>query len=138
MWYLYTVKPLANLLILLYSVTAILQPIGNPSSMNFREMYLQCSAEDYDITPLDFVFEHVLNFECVINYFEGEDEEEHQPFRTVESSSPASVSIPGSLFTCNSQTVYFSNRITYPVQNTGYCSSDFSRDVFHPPIADCA
>lgn len=101
-------------------------------------MYLQCSAEDHDITPLDFVFEHVLNFECVINYFEGEDEEEHQPFRTVESASPASVSIPASLFICNSPIAYFSDRLTYPVRNTDYSSSEFSQDIFHPPIADCA
>lgn len=108
--------------------------MGNPASMSFREMYQQCSIEDHDITPLDFVFEHLLNFECVINYFTGEDEEEHQPFKTIEYSAPIAVTIPKPVCIIFTQHSYWSIRAIYPVHNTGFFSSNYYADIFHPPI----
>jgi hypothetical protein len=127
-------RVVAHILMFLHGFSFLLQPMGNPASMNFREMYQQCSIEDHDITPLDFVFEHLLNFECVINYFEGENEEEHQPFQTIESSTPIAVTIPKPVCINFSQQSYCPDRAIYAVHNTGFRSSDFNADIFHPPI----
>lgn len=128
-------RVVAHILMFLHGVSFLLQPMGNPASMNFREMYQQCSIEDHDITPLDFVFEHLLNFECVINYFEGENEEEHQPFQTTESSTLIVATIPKITSINFSKHVYFVDRTIYMVCDTGFLSSNFYSDIFHPPIA---
>lgn len=129
-----TMRIVAHILMLLHGFAFLLQPMGNPTSMNFQEMYQQCSVEDHDITPLDFVFEHLLNFECVINYFEGEDQEEHQPFQTIEFSAPIAVTMPKPLSIIFSQHSYDSERVVYTIENTKFCSSNFYADIFHPPI----
>lgn len=127
-------RVLAHILMFLHGLSFLLQPLGNPASMNFRDMYQQCRIEDHDITPLDFVFEHLLNFECVINYFEGENEEEHQPSQTIELSTPIAVTIPKSVSINFSQQSYCPVRAIYVVHNTGFRSSNFNTEIFHPPI----
>lgn len=118
---------------LLHGLVFLLQPIGDPSSFNFKEMYQQCAAEDHDITPLDFVFEHLLNFECIINLFEGESEDEHQPFHTVESATPFAVVIPRPITLAFSPQAYLADRIKYPLHNAIFLSSNFELDIFRPP-----
>jgi hypothetical protein len=127
-------KLVAYILMLLQGFAFLLQPMGNHASMNFREMYQQCSIEDHDITPLDFVFEHLLNFEGIINYFEGEEEEEHQPFQTIELSTQIAVTIPKPVCINFSQPLYFADKAIYPVHSTGFYSSNYYADIFHPPI----
>lgn len=122
------------ILMLLHGFSFLLQPIGNPASMNFREMYQHCSAEDHDITPLDFVFEHLLNFEFVINCIEGENEDEHQPFQTVESSGQIAITIPAVMSINFSQRLFSTDQTIHTIHNIGFHSSNFSADIFHPPV----
>lgn len=122
------------ILMLLHGFSFLLQPMGSPASMNFREMYQHCSAEDHDITPLDFVFEHLLNFEFVINCIEGENEEEHQPFQTVESSGQVAITIPAAMSINFSQRIFYSDRMIYTVHDISFHSSNFYADIFHPPV----
>jgi len=50
-------------------------------------MYTSCKTEDPDITPADFVVEHLLNLGKIIESFESHDKGEkkefpHQPYRS--------------------------------------------------------
>lgn len=127
-------KKVALLLMFLQIITFALQPTGTPASLTYQEMYQQCSQEDHDITPLDFVFEHILNFECIINLLEGESKEEHQPYQSVKSFSQIAVTIPKPLHVHFSLPIDFAATVVYPAHTAAYYLSNFHVEIFHPPI----
>lgn len=126
-------KLMAHTLILLHCIAILLQPVCTSSSLNLREMYQQCSLEDDDITPIDFVFEHLLNFETVINFIEGEEEQEHHPFKTVKPSIQIAVTIPKPVFVQCSGLRYFGSKEKYIARNMIQPVSTVYSDIFHPP-----
>lgn len=126
---------MAYILLLLQVVTTILQPLGNPSALSFQQMYHQCSTEDKDITPLDFVFEHLLNFESIINCFEGEDQEEHHPYQLFAKYSPVAIVIPSHISVSLQPARFVSSTTEYPSQRADRYVYKFYAYIFHPPLA---
>lgn len=126
---------LASILLVVKSIMFLVQPLGNTSSFDLREMYEQCSHEDADITPLDFVFEHLLNFELIIHYFEGEKEEEHQPLHSAGALIDISVVLPQAVSFAMHQHVVYYNSKTFVITDTNFHSSSFFADILRPPIA---
>ncbi|GAA4467656.1 hypothetical protein GCM10023093_23910 [Nemorincola caseinilytica] len=102
--------------------------------MDLRQMYQQCSKEDHDITPLDFVFEHLLNFESIINYFEGEENEEHQPFGSIGSNLQVAITTSTVSFLYPAPGTAFYTKKVYPIHQAAFYSSNYFGDIFHPPI----
>lgn len=98
-------------------------------------MYHQCSLEDHDITPLDFVFEHMLNLEHIINFFEGEQEQEHHPYQSVQSNGqPLVVAMPVYMYTPVLRRQVFADPPVYPSAATSFYRSLFLGSVFRPPL----
>ncbi len=127
----------AIILILLQSISTLLQPICNTRVLNLREMYQHCSLEDPDITPLDFVFEHLLNLEGIVDCFEGKnesDEAEHQIPQTTEFSLQIAVVLSQTIQIDFKPRNSFSTRIKYPTGRRDFCSSNFYADLLRPPI----
>lgn len=102
-------------------------------------MYAHCSDEDPDITPLDFVFEHLLNLEDVMHYFEDEDEDEegerpHEPFQITQSSSTYVVVFPKKIELRLTPELVLADKIDYPINRDNFYYYNFNTDIFRPPI----
>lgn len=129
---------LAITLIFLQSFAAILQPVGKPVQVNLKDMYAKCGMEDPDITPLDFVLEHLLNLSTIVHYFEGESDEEegeHQPAQAFEFSSQTAVTIPGPLHVCFSTQPAFGQNHVHNLHTDDLYFSAYSAEMLRPPIA---
>lgn len=127
-------RVIISILLFIHSVTFVINPLGCTSPLNLHDMYEQCSREDNDITPLDFVFEHLLNFESVIQYFEGETEDEHESHKSLESIIEVTIIIPEPLhFHFYPKRRYFDIK-EYPVLDTKFHPSSFFPEILRPPI----
>lgn len=117
----------------------VTQPSGILQPFDIRERYEHCSHEDHDITPLDFIFEHLLNLESIVNIIEGEHEyhpgdEPHEPFQLMQSASEITIGMPG--IPIEIHMVYHTERaIQYPIHNRDLTLSHFCSDILRPPIA---
>lgn len=97
-------------------------------------MYLQCREEDDDITPMDFLFEHLLNFEHIVNIVEGRDEEEHHPFKLVDASFSILVAIIESTLIHLSAHRHFCIPKIYALYRYKFHYNNFYSKVFRPPV----
>lgn len=127
-------------LLALYSMGTLLLPLGDFASMrHLPQMYEQCKAEDPDINPADFVFEHLLNLEDIIDRFENEDRSEeqerpHQPLQHVQSVSQVVINIHQPLqFDCGSKFLFPVEKRVYPLHNDAGIPSAYLSQIFRPP-----
>lgn len=128
------------ILIVLFLALGLTQPNGYMQSCNLEEQYKQCSHEDHDITPLDFVFEHLLNLESIVNLFEGEheyvgDDYPHLPFQNPEKSPSFFIEISVTPhFEIKSKRSFGQSRIVYSIPQNDKILSSFQADILRPPI----
>lgn len=117
------------------------QPSGRMQHFNLSEMYAQCSIEDHDITPLDFIFEHLLNLESIVNLFEGEHEyhmgdHPHEPMQSAQSSAPIQLALPNHIdFEVSKVHPLYPEEITHTMRRDAFYIHSFHADIFRPPIA---
>ncbi|MBL7719094.1 MAG: hypothetical protein JNL72_09700 [Flavipsychrobacter sp.] len=114
------------------------QPTGILQPIDFKAKYEQCSHEDHDITVLDFVFEHLLNLEAIVNIIEGEHEYDfgdypHAPFETIKNVQETIATVPSFIFFELSELCFCETTIKYPYPTSDYLSS-FYTDILRPPI----
>lgn len=131
-------RKVALMLMLFQGIATLLQPIGDSRALNLREIYQQCSLEDPDITPLDFIFEHLLNLESIVDCFEGKNETgeaEHQIPQAVEFSVQIAVIVLRTVQIDFQPQILFQEKIKYPICRGDFCSSNFYTDLLRPPIA---
>lgn len=127
---------LAAMILIFMLVLGTLMHPYSPASVNIHQMYKQCSQEDHDITPLDFVFEHLLNLEHIINFFEGENEQEHQPYQSMQSGVQQLVmDMPIYLSTLFLQCRLSVITPVYPCAATSFYRSRFNGSIFRPPTS---
>lgn len=118
----------------------LIQPDVWSHSFDLHKMYEQCSYEDPDINPLDFVLEHLLNLEDVFEHIEGESSEfedgelPHQPYQVTQSATTFFVAIPQQHIEMALPFNEQSEAITYPIKGTGFYCCDFNSGIFRPPI----
>lgn len=119
------------------------QPGGYMQFCNLEEQYQQCSREDHDITPLDFVFEHLLNLESIVNLIEGEHEyaggdSPHSPFSSKETAAPFFMIPPGAgpfVLNARDRDGLLSDKVTYSLARDISFLSCFCTDILRPPIS---
>ena len=115
------------------------QPSGILQPLNMREKYAHCSIEDHDITPLDFVFEHLLNLEILVNLIEGEHEYKgqdypHEPFQVIKTGFEITAAMPHYiLYEANRQT-FTEEPLKHDNGYTSFYTTGFSSNLFRPPI----
>lgn len=114
------------------------QPNGILQPIDFKAKYAQCSHEDHDITVLDFIFEHLLNLEAIVNIIEGEHEYDfgdhpHAPFETIKSIQETVATVPSYIFFKLSEFHFCDTTIKYPSPTSDYLSG-FCQDILRPPI----
>ena len=130
-------KAIILLFMSLYSVGNILLP--NVDMTCLRDMYHHCAIEDPDINAADFVVEHLLNLPDVFEYFEEEEQDEHetphQPYHQVSAQMQLIVTEPRAIrFEC--RPVFFeAARVTYTVLNDNHLPAGHLSQLLRPPIA---
>lgn len=117
------------------------QPSGYIQYFNLHEKYTQCSHEDHDLNPLDFIFEHLLNLETIVNFLEGEHEYEagehpHEPFQTAAQSISLVLITPPNTIQIDLEKCQFNfpKDVQYPFSNKGFYLSNYQDNIFRPPI----
>jgi hypothetical protein len=124
-------------MMLYYSLGNLLFPTGNLSySLNLHEMYQQCSLEDTDITPLDFVFEHLLNLEDVIAHFGHEENEDkpHQPSLTINPATSVALAVNRLTPVISAPRYYGYEKSRFPVLRKIFLPAAPASEIFRPPI----
>lgn len=114
------------------------QPTGILQPVDFKAKYAQCSHEDHDITVLDFVFEHLLNLEAIVNIIEGEHEYDlgdypHAPFEVIKSIQENVATVPSHIFFELSDLHFCETTVKYPFNTSNYLSC-YYQDILRPPI----
>jgi|GEM_PF-4846892 len=132
---------LLGIFLLFLLAIGLTQPGGFMQHCNLHQMYADCSAEDHDITPLDFVFEHLLNQESVVNLLEGEydcpmGDHPHDPFQASQATGQVMVCVAPQLnpFVIVNKTFVAALAKQYFAYNSNYFTSAFLADIFRPPI----
>ncbi len=117
----------------------VVQPGIYSPSLDLHKMYVQCSEEDPDITPADFVFEHLLNLEDAMEYFENDEEHEegerpHQPLQITHNASLLVTAFPKTIELDLPQYLEVVNETSYPANRGNIYYYNFNKDIFRPPI----
>lgn len=125
-------------LIIFYSLGTIFLPMGDFSALgDLQKMYEHCKAtEDIDMTPMDFITDHLINIDRVFDKHQNGDEQKpHKPFEF-------SIHYPISQFIQEFRYFDFKNHKTfvtsYQIKISYYKNTLYSYNVissiFRPPI----
>jgi len=125
------------MLLSFYTLGTLLCPLGDFAYLDhLPEMYAQCAGEDPDMDVADFIFEHMMNLEDVMNHFENETEEHekpHQPFQQVQLTQQIIAITAPVRFEPVLKQVSLYEKVAYPAYNEQFMPSSYLSEVFHPP-----
>lgn len=118
-----------------YSLGTFLLPLGDFAAIeDIPEMYRHCKAtEDKDLTPFDFIKDHLINIDGIFDkHDKGDEQKPHSP--TQFHHTPAQI-----VFVIQQVRISFnktlSNKTDFPIYRDGFYFSTFNPFVFHPPKA---
>ncbi|MCB9047001.1 MAG: hypothetical protein H6550_12785 [Chitinophagales bacterium] len=129
------------LLLSIYGLGTLILPDSDFAYLcHLPDMYEQCRAEDPDINPADFVFEHLLNLEDVISHFEHEDDNNetelpHQPYHSSQPVPQVVIALSQPIqVICIPQIISDGDDSGFPILNDKHLASGYLSRIFHPPI----
>jgi hypothetical protein len=129
-------KTLKIFFISFYTLGTFCLPMGNFSVLpNLPEMYSHCRAqEDKDLTPFDFVTDHLLNFDGMFDKHDNGDEQ--KPHIPIQTQNHTQITLFQFISPFTFKPTTFKNiepkEIIYSSENL--LASNFTSKVFHPPI----
>lgn len=96
-------------------------------------MYRHCKAtEDKDMTPFDFITDHLINIDGLFDkHNNGDEQKPHSPV-PAQHHGQQTVSFI-TYFTFCSIPYYFTDE-NPPVESDNFLSSDYTSRIFRPPI----
>lgn len=125
-----------SLFLLVYYLFGILcLPQGDFSALaDLPRMYQHCkSTEDKDMTPLDFITDHLFNIDALFDKHSNDDEQ--KPHSPIQFHYPTSQTI----FINKLQAILPSKSILNKKENTQYTDKlyffDYQSFIFRPPIS---
>ena len=123
------------LLLSYYLLGTVCLPLGNFSFGNdLPEMYRHCKAhEDKDMTPLDFVTDHLVNIDGIFDkHCNGDRQKPHSP--PPSQHHPIQIVITFQPFTSHSfRPVAVTEK--QPLSTETLYNSGFYHKIFHPPVS---
>lgn len=134
-------KAVVILFMTIYGLGMLLYPMGDfACSRSLISLYHHCQGEDPDLDIADFVFEHLLNLDDVIDCFEHEEQEKnekpHQPFQYTQAPAPMPVVVSKLIyFEATGQEPVYSEASVYSLYKQPYIPLCYLTEVFHPPSA---
>nr|WP_294936503.1 hypothetical protein [uncultured Flavobacterium sp.] len=123
-------------LLFYYTLGTLCLPMGDFSILpSLPKIYQHCKAtEDCDMTPIDFLTDHLINIDGIFDSHEnGDDQKPHQPFQhhniVVQLFTPViqEFSIPNRILFTEKESVTAITNIHF--------ISDYISKTFRPPIA---
>jgi hypothetical protein len=125
-----------NILVLgFYTFGTFCLPLGDFSMLTgLPQMYRHCKAtEDKDMTPLDFVTDHLLNIDGLFDkHGNGDEQKPHSPTPYSHHGQTILSLIPSITF---SIPTYHHTAIKPVIPSTNFHLSDFISKILRPPIA---
>lgn len=121
-------------LLIYYLFGALYLPGGDFSTLSdLPEMYRHCKAmEDKDMTPLDFITDHLLNIDCLFDdHANGDDQKPHAPIQFHHQQSLNIFITQRNSITIDKISLVDNH---LPVNNESIYSTDYFSEIFRPPI----
>ena len=117
-----------------YTLGTFILPLGNFSVLvDLPAMYRHCKMyEDKDLTPIDFITDHLICLDSLIDsHSNGDEQKPHQPLPKVANATSHPLFL--NLFTIADRYSFINIDITY-----GYIElkhpQRFYKPIFHPPV----
>lgn len=117
-----------------YTLGTLLLPMGNFSALlDLPEMYRHCKAtEDKDMTPFDFLSDHLFNVDCLFdNHDNGDEQKPHTPIQYHHQDIQSYFVSQWLNVILNNNTVIQSE---LPIYNANIHGSNYLSLLFRPPI----
>jgi hypothetical protein len=127
-------KAVNIVLLLFYSFGTLCLPLGDFAFLpELPEMYRHCKAtEDKDMTPLDFITDHLVNIDGIFDHHDNGDEQKpHVPVQSHHHSQASVSLVTGYVF---SIAVFLPKAVKPMVPTVNFCRSDYISEIFRPPI----
>lgn len=128
-------KTIHIILFFYYSLGTICLPMGNFSAIaELPEMYRHCKAtEDKDMTPFDFITDHLINIDGLFDKHDNGDEQKpHQPIQNEHYSQLIAFQFVSAFTFC--ATNFFVEKNINPIRSDNFIPSDYISKIFRPPI----
>ena len=122
------------LLLTYYAFGALCLPSGDFSCLSdLPEMYRHCKAtEDKDMTPFDFITDHLLNIDCMFDKHDGGDAQKpHTPVQFHHQQTANNFIAQKKSFSIITNSI---NENDLPVYQESFYNSDYISKIFKPPI----
>ena len=115
----------------------LLLPQGDFEAMkDLPAMYAHCkAAEDKDMTPFDFVTDHLLNIDGMFDQHDNGDEQ--KPHKPIEYHLNQNIAqLENKLFRLELKNIFpLSNSVQLSTYQPAYHSNSLNNEIFRPPIA---
>jgi hypothetical protein len=129
-------KKAVNIFLLaFYSFGTFCLPLGDFSVLqDIPEMYRHCKAtEDKDMTPLDFITDHLVNIDGIFDKHDSGDEQKpHEPQQKEHQGQPIVFFVTHFAFAIK-QIIPF--QVNPAIPSDTFIPSDYISKTFRPPIA---
>lgn len=125
---------IAILLLSYYFVANLCLPQGNFSALtDIPEMYRHCKAtEDKDMTPFDFITDHLINIDCLFDKHDnGDKQKPHAPIQLQHQQAQNYFLTQGFKVTQNDVSII---RALLQIYQENIYHSNFFSFIFRPPI----
>lgn len=96
------------------------------------EMYRHCKAtEDKDMTPIDFITDHLINIDCMFdNHKNGDEQKPHQPLQNHNQGQQNISFVTYFVFSA----IYYEPLVEKtPIGTFHFQPSGYVNKIFHPP-----
>ena len=127
-------KALNIFLLAFYSFGTFCLPLGDFSILaDLPQMYHHCkTTEDKDMTPIDFITDHLVNIDGMFDEHQNGDEQKpHQPIQNNHHTQ----TVFSFITTYNiSSTVIIPNQTKPTIYKTSFTTSEYITKIFRPPI----
>ena len=122
------------LFLIYYILGSFCLPSGDFSFMvDIPVMYKNCKAtEDKNMTPFDFITDHLINFDCLFDkHDKGDEQKPHQPPIKIENT----IQQPIFKFelTCDNNVLFQTKEIIFNFVEPKH-PLDYNNSIFRPPI----
>lgn len=113
----------------------LILPMGDFSTLqDIPEMYRHCkSMEHKDMTPFDFITDHLVNIDGLFDKHDNGDEQKpHSPVSNQHISQTGPLQLPAT-FKLKSANRFFEKEITVTYFDQ-FIKSEYVSEIFRPPI----
>ena len=127
-------KAIYIFLLVYYSFGTICLPSGDFSILpDLHQMYQHCKAtEDKDLTPFDFITDHLMNIDGVFDKHDNGDEQKpHTPIQLHHSQMQSTFVLRQFVFHVNNPIAY---NLKLPFFSEKVYFADYISKIFRPPI----